>query len=876
MLEERKNGSSPSSSFFSSKKEGVTSKNGDESRRVNDEFFLKIGGAMEVQFARSEACEKRCADLEARCRTLLHGLECERSANDALLRRIAVLERANEQVRRVVEEERERSLLKKGECERTVDEQQRANEGAMRSIRGDVEEAIKMAHAAKEMAKQTKRANDDSSVTQMQNELNVLKSEVARVEAEVREATRQASMAKKSANTAEKHVRAAEIETAKCENYAKTVGEFARTADRKMEAMKSGLHAANDAEVMLRNGVKSAKATAATLLKDIVLKAETSRKKVRDATEECEHIARRIAAVSDASIRETFETIETERERLKQTSDDANLQLQEQLETIMSKSKTLRENLIATGEETKESTQNACKELCEKLVREFVDERAKTLSNDVNGVVRVCAEEAANDARRCAEMCREVSELAVDKESAFQRKLDDALRLIDVAMAKAEAVSVDVISHKEDVTRCVDESLDALRRREITCSQRMQDESEENLRAFRRSVEEMKATASGGFDANDVIAIKKRCDTIEMRVSERERESLLHVGSIEHNQRELERMRVDFNDVRVEVAERAKRDDEVVRDVERVEQRLRDEIENAVDRANSFATMEIEPMKIESLEKIKSVCEVLFGFENAKLAVKDSCSIRAMAQTMLHDNENAMLSRVERVSALSLYAGENDVSEQTDTHLTTNWSSCDDASRVNDGLFAKLRHLQVISGLFEKKDEVKKLAYHIEQNNREQASVLKSLHEGVSTALRDRPTRDTVESLIKDISERVSDLETDTEVNKSRIRQVTENAKEIIDRRCEALETEHRKQLRKLAHVRLTLNDESATTSTTAKDRLENIMLEGYTKSTEMNAAIAGVENQIRRVEERCKMKLDLKADKSDVVVLGDRMINLD
>ena len=41
-----------------------------------------------------------------------------------------------------------------------------------------------------------------------------------------------------------------------------------------------------------------------------------------------------------------------------------------------------------------------------------------------------------------------------------------------------------------------------------------------------------------------------------------------------------------------------------------------------------------------------------------------------------------------------------------------------------------------------------------------------------------------------------------------------------------------------------------------------------------MNAAISGVENQIRRVEERTRLKLDLKADKKDVVALAERVVN--
>ena len=122
-------------------------------------------------------------------------------------------------------------------------------------------------------------------------------------------------------------------------------------------------------------------------------------------------------------------------------------------------------------------------------------------------------------------------------------------------------------------------------------------------------------------------------------------------------------------------------------------------------------------------------------------------------------------------------------------------------------------------------------------------------------------------------------------MNKTRLRQVTESAKEIIDRRCEALEAAHRAQLRKLANQRsstttqtTTENEVSSRSTFTNNDdgenRLEAILLHEYPKRTEMNAAIAGVENQIRRVEERTRLKLDLKADKKDVVALAERLVN--
>jgi hypothetical protein len=91
--------------------------------------------------------------------------------------------------------------------------------------------------------------------------------------------------------------------------------------------------------------------------------------------------------------------------------------------------------------------------------------------------------------------------------------------------------------------------------------------------------------------------------------------------------------------------------------------------------------------------------------------------------------------------------------------------------------------------------------------------------------------------------------------------------------------------LRKLANQRIstttqttTENEVSSRSTFTNNDdgenRLEAILLHEYPKRTEMNAAIAGVENQIRRVEERTRLKLDLKADKKDVVALAERVVN--
>ena len=301
---------------------------------------------------------------------------------------------------------------------------------------------------------------------------------------------------------------------------------------------------------------------------------------------------------------------------------------------------------------------------------------------------------------------------------------------------------------------------------------------------------------------------------------------------------------------------------------------MKEEIVAATERAQSFAQMEIEPLRLENVEKIEGICEALFGLENGKMAGKDAQTIKAMTRTMFLESST---------SAMEMYLGGGGSMEMSSSSTlvpTTEHGEGDSAS-----VFAKIRRLEALAKTFEKRSEVEKLANEIASRQTEHSQVLKSLHDGVQFAMRERPTREAVEHLVNDISERVLDLETDKEVNKTRLRQVTESAKEIIDRRCEALEAAHRAQLRKLANQRIstttqttTENEVSSRSTFTNNDdgenRLEAILLHEYPKRTEMNAAIAGVENQIRRVEERTRLKLDLKADKKDVVALAERVVN--
>ena len=135
---------------------------------------------------------------------------------------------------------------------------------------------------------------------------------------------------------------------------------------------------------------------------------------------------------------------------------------------------------------------------------------------------------------------------------------------------------------------------------------------------------------------------------MEARVLECEKNGRVSFGTLEHVNRELERLTLDFNDVRGDVAERLRRDEEVCKELERLEKRVKEEIVAATERAQSFAQMEIEPLRLENVEKIEGICEALFGLENGKMAGKDAQTIKAMTRTMFLDSST---------SAMEMYLG---------------------------------------------------------------------------------------------------------------------------------------------------------------------------------------------------------------------------
>ena len=867
--------------------------------KMTRQAFLRVGtlaesanAANEIRDARLDAMEKRIGDLETRCHVLLNGLESEREDNARLTERVSALEKEHANFRnecetvvgglekQVLTMATETSQMKAttAKCAR-MEEIVKANEMALSAVAGSVDDAVAVANVAKDEAKRcVKMMERGFDVNEIRNDVNVLSAQMTRVESERKECEKFAQACRKAASKAETEARKADVERTKTQSFAEIVEQFNREVDRKMQALKVGLQACDDAEALIKDRAREAKAESDQNKDAMEMFAEKARRKLMESCSHVERVARTCANVADASTREMHEAMENEKETLRTLEEEMELRFRDECDRFERAAKHSRKEVEDVAETVKRQVVDECGQICDVVVAKFVQDRASELSETVVSAIKMKASDAAADARRCAEMCSDVSKVARDAEQQFQRKVDDGFRSVDIAIARAEAAQEDISTQKETILRAVDEALDALRQREASCSKRMHDESEERMRAFRRTIDELKQSV-GNIDAADVVAFKKRCDGLEARVLECEKNGRVSFGTIEHVNRELERLTLDFNDVRVDVAERVKRDDEVCKELERLEKRVKEEIIAATERAQSFALMEIEPLRLENVEKIEGICEALFGLENGKMAGKDAQTIKAMTRTMFLESP--------RSSEMYLGGGGGGAAAVSMEMSSSSMMVPTTESEESASVFAKIRHLEALAKTFEKRSEVEKLANEIAARQTEHSQVLKSLHDGVQFAMRERPTREAVEHLVNDISERVLDLETDKEVNKTRLRQVSETAKEIIDRRCEALEATHRAQLRKLANQRIsmthasTAEDEVSSRSVFTKsnedseNKLESILLHEYPKRTEMNAAIAGVENQIRRVEERTRLKLDLKADKKDVVALAERMQNV-
>ena len=867
--------------------------------KMTRQAFLRVGtlaesanAANEIRDARLDAMEKRIGDLETRCHVLLNGLESEREDNARLTERVSALEKEHANFRnecetvvgglekQVLTMATETSQMKAttAKCAR-MEEIVKANEIALNAVAGSVDDALAVANVAKDEAKRcVKMMERGFDVNEIRNDVNVLSAQMTRVESERKECEKFAQACRKAASKAETEARKADVERTKTQSFAEIVEQFNREVDRKMQALKVGLQACDDAEALIKDRAREAKAESDQNKDAMEMFAEKARRKLMESCSHVERVARTCANVADASTREMHEAMENEKETLRTLEEEMELRFRDECDRFERAAKHSKKEVEDVAETVKRQVVDECGQICDVVVAKFVQDRASELSETVVSAIKMKASDAAADARRCAEMCSDVSKVARDAEQQFQRKVDDGFRSVDIAIARAEAAQEDISTQKETILRAVDEALDALRQREASCSKRMHDESEERMRAFRRTIDELKQSV-GNIDAADVVAFKKRCDGLEARVLECEKNGRVSFGTIEHVNRELERLTLDFNDVRVDVAERVKRDDEVCKELERLEKRVKEEIIAATERAQSFALMEIEPLRLENVEKIEGICEALFGLENGKMAGKDAQTIKAMTRTMFLESP--------RSSEMYLGGGGGGAAAVSMEMSSSSMMVPTTESEESASVFAKIRHLEALAKTFEKRSEVEKLANEIAARQTEHSQVLKSLHDGVQFAMRERPTREAVEHLVNDISERVLDLETDKEVNKTRLRQVSETAKEIIDRRCEALEATHRAQLRKLANQRISMTHASTAedevssrpaftkSNEDSENKLESILLHEYPKRTEMNAAIAGVENQIRRVEERTRLKLDLKADKKDVVALAERMQNV-
>ena len=842
----------------------------------------------EIVEGRLGAIEReRMGTLEKRFEILLSAVESEREHSEHVQRRLTEVEREHERFREEAENViggLERKVLEfhdafvnaraQGEQMKKLERIVKAQEIALAECANSVDDCLACAEVAKDEARQcVKQLERGFDVDDLRNDVNVLSAQMSRVEQETKEAKQAAQIAKKAAKNADTSAQNCDIERTKAQNYAEVCAEFSQNVDRKMQALKAGLQACDDADVLLCERVRQAKVEVENTTKTLDNFANNARSKLADSCQHVERVARTCANVADASTREISETVENEKETLRIIAEEMELRFRDECERLEKTGKVARDNITNVAEITKQQVVEDCGQVCDVVIAKFVQEHASELSETVTFAIKEKASEAAADARRCAEMAADVSKIAKNAEMMFQRKIDDGFRSADVAIARAEAAQVDISTQKETILRAVDEALDALRQREVSCSKRMHDENEERMRAFRRTIDEMKKSI-GNIDAADVVAFKKRCDGLENRVGECEKNGRVSFGTIEHLNRELERLVLDFNDVRVDVSERVRRDEEVCRELERIEKRLKEEIQSALDRAQSFTQMEVEPLRLENVEKIEGICEALFGFANGKSAGRDAQTIRAMTKTMFLENSSAARYSSELGYLSSSVDSSAALQASTDYSFNTN--------EGEESVFAKLRRLEALAKTFERKSDVERLANDIASRQTENATVLKSLHDGVQIAMRERPTRAAVEHLVKDISERVLELEADKEVNKTRLRQVSETAKEIIDRRCEALETTHRQQLRKLANTRLTQSEEvssfstftNTTTNNSNETRIETILLDQYPKRIEIDAAIAAVENQIRRVEARTQSKLDLKADKSEIIALAERRVN--
>ena len=137
----------------------------------------------------------------------------------------------------------------------------KANEIALNAVASSVDDAVAVSRVAKDEAKRcVKMMERGFDVNEIRNDVNVLTAQMTRVESERRECEKFAQASRKAASKAEEEARKADVERTKTQSFAEIVGQFNREVDRKMQALKVGLQACDEAEGLIKDRVREAKA----------------------------------------------------------------------------------------------------------------------------------------------------------------------------------------------------------------------------------------------------------------------------------------------------------------------------------------------------------------------------------------------------------------------------------------------------------------------------------------------------------------------------------------------------------------------------------------------------------------------------------------
>ena len=319
--------------------------------KMTRQAFLRVGtlaesanAANEIRDARLDAMEKRIGDLETRCHVLLNGLESEREDNARLTERVSALEKEHANFRnecetvvgglekQVLTMATETSQMKAttAKCAR-MEEIVKANEIALNAVAGSVDDAVAVANVAKDEAKRcVKMMERGFDVNEIRNDVNVLSAQMTRVESERKECEKFAQACRKAASKAETEARKADVERTKTQSFAEIVEQFNREVDRKMQALKVGLQACDDAEALIKDRAREAKAESDQNKDAMEMFAEKARRKLMESCSHVERVARTCANVADASTREMHEAMENEKETLRTLEEEMELRFRDE------------------------------------------------------------------------------------------------------------------------------------------------------------------------------------------------------------------------------------------------------------------------------------------------------------------------------------------------------------------------------------------------------------------------------------------------------------------------------------------------------------------------------------------------------------------